>query len=198
MHKSSLVLLIVTSLTMGACAQAPTADIEAATAALDQAAAAGAADYAAEALKAAQDAKAQLEAELKAQDGSFMLMRSYTEATKLATTAKEAAALASKAAAEGKEKAKGEAAQAVTDAQATLQAATGLLEKAPRGKGTAQDIEAMKTDLAGAATALADAEAAIKTEKFKDALAKAAAARTAADTVKSAVEQAMAARGGRR
>lgn len=197
MRKSSLVLLAVTCLTVGACAQAPTADIDAATAALEQAASAGAADYAADAMKAAQDAKAQLEAELKAQDGTFALMRSYSEATKLAAAAKDAAAQAAQAAAAGKEKVKGEAVQAVAAAQAMLQTATALLDKAPRGKGTAQDIEAMKTDLAGVSTSLADAEAALKAERFKDALAKAAAGKASAEAVKTAVEQAMAVRGRR-
>lgn len=198
MRKSWLALLVVASLTGGACAQAPTADIDAVTAAFEQAAAARADDYAADAMKAAREAQAQLEAELKAQEGTFALMRSYSEATTLAVAAKEAAARATAAAAEGKEKARAEATQVVADAQAMLQTATSLLEKAPRGKGTSQDIEAMKTDLAGVATTLADAEAAVKAELFKDAVAKATAAKTAAETVKTAVEQAMAARGRRR
>jgi hypothetical protein len=52
----------------------------------------------------------------------------------------------------------------------------------------------MKTDLATAATAITDAEGALSSGKFLDAKAKAESARNAANTVKTAVEAAMAAK----
>ena len=71
-----------------------------------------------------------------------------------------------------------------------------MLDKAPKGKGSAADIEAMKGDLATAGTAITDAEAALTAERFVDAKAKAESAKATATTVKTAVEAAMAARKG--
>jgi hypothetical protein len=192
------VILATTAIGLAGCAQPPSAEIDAASAAVQGAMSAGGSEYAASAMQAAQDAQAQLQAELKAQEGRFALMRSYGEAAKLAAAAQQAGEAAQAAAKAGKEEARTQAAAAVESARAELQAATDLLASAPRGKGTAQDIEAMKMDLAGVQTSLDEAAAAMQAEKYKDAIAKAEAGRAGAAAVKGAVEQAMAARGGRR
>ena len=83
-------LVVAVPLAAAGCAQPPQAQIDAANAAMQKATAAGAADYAPEALAAASDAQAKLDAEVKAQSGSFALMRSYGETTKLAAAASEA------------------------------------------------------------------------------------------------------------
>ncbi|MFN8060640.1 MAG: hypothetical protein U0Q12_15910 [Vicinamibacterales bacterium] len=196
MRRALWLCVLTASVGLAGCAQPPTAEISAVDAAIQQAEAAGATDYAAEAIRAARDAKAQLDAELKAQEGKFGLMRSYTEASKLAAAAKQAGEQAAKAAAAGKEQAKAAATSAIAAAQTALQSASDLLDKAPRGKGTAQDIEAMKSDLAGVQTTLTDADAALKAEKYKEAATKAEAAKTAADAVRMSVEQAVAAKAG--
>jgi hypothetical protein len=97
-------------------------------------------------------------------------------------------------AAAGKAKAKAEATSAIEAAKAVLAEAQALLDKAPKGKGSAADIEVMKTDLATAATTITDAESALAADRLLDAKAKAEAASTAATTVKTAVEAAMAAK----
>jgi hypothetical protein len=77
MFRTARVFLVVAvALVAIGCAQPPQVQIDGANAAIEKATAAGAAEYAPEALAAARDAQAKLEAELKAQSGSFALMRS--------------------------------------------------------------------------------------------------------------------------
>jgi len=187
-----LILVLGLAVTVAGCGAAPTADIDAAKTAITTAGTAGAGDYAASSLKAAEDAQAALDAELKAQDGKWF--KSYDKAKELAAAAKGAGEKAAADATAGKEKAKADATQAVTDAKAALTEAQGLLEKAPKGKGSAADIAAMKTDLATVETTIAEAEAALGNAKYIDAQAKAESAKNAATTVKTAVETAMAAK----
>jgi hypothetical protein len=191
----SLKFLVITlglALTVTACGAPPQADLDAAKAAVDAAVTAGAGEYAAASMKAVEDAQAALDAELKAQEGNWL--KSYTKAKELATAVKTAGEKASADAAAGKETAKNEATTAIADAKTLLTDAQALLDKAPKGKGTAADIEAMKADLVTAGTNITDAEAALAAGTFLDAKAKAEAAKTAAGGVKTAVETAMAAK----
>jgi protein TonB len=98
------------------CASPPSADVDAAKVALDRAAADGAGQYAAESLKAAEDARAALDAELKAQEGKWF--KSYDKARELAVAAKAAGDKAAADAAAGKEKAEAVAAKEKADAAA--------------------------------------------------------------------------------
>jgi hypothetical protein len=188
-----MVLVLGIAVAAAGCAAPPKADIDAAKAALEQATAAGAGEYAAESLKAVQDAQAALDAELKAQEGKWFA--SYDKAKELATAVKDAGTKAAADAAAGKEKAKADATAAVGEAKTLIADAQALLDKAPKGKGSAADIEVMKTDLVNAGTAVTEAETALGAERFLDALAKAESAKAAATTVKTAVETAMAAKG---
>ena len=187
-----MMLVLGLAVTLVACATPPKADIDAAKTAISDAEAAGAAEYATDSLKAAQDAQAALDAELKAQEGTWM--KSFDKAKELATAAKAAGEKATTDATAGKEKAKAEATQGIADAKAALTEAQAMLAKAPKGKGTAADLAAMKTDLETAATTITEAEAALGNVKYLDAKAKAESAKTAAGTVKAAIEAAMAAK----
>jgi TonB family protein len=91
------------AITVAGCASPPSSDVDAAKAALDKATTDRADQYAAESLKAAQDAKAALDAELKAQEGK--LIKSYDKTKELAVAAKAAADKAAADAVAGKEKA---------------------------------------------------------------------------------------------
>jgi hypothetical protein len=152
MRKLWFVGVLVMGLAAAGCASPPQADIDAAKAALNKASAAGAAEYAADSLKAAQDAQTALDAELKAQADKFALFRSYTKAAELA--------------------------------------------KAPKGKGTAADLEAMKGDLAGAETSINDATTAMGAERYLEAKAKAEAAKNAATKVSADIQAAIEAKKG--
>jgi TonB family protein len=102
------------------CASPPAADVDAAKAALDKAEAGHAGQYAAESLKAAQDARASLDAELKAQEGKWL--KSYDKTKELAVAAKAAGDKAAADAVAGREKADAVAAKEKADAAAARSA----------------------------------------------------------------------------
>jgi TonB family protein len=104
------------AITVTGCASPPNADVEAAKAAVDKAATDRAGQYAAESLKAAQDARAALDLELKAQEGKWF--KSYDKAKELAVAAKAAGDKAAADAVAGKEKADAVAAKGRADAAA--------------------------------------------------------------------------------
>jgi hypothetical protein len=200
MRQNMLVILLVAGVgafTTG-CAKPPQADIDAAQAAIQKASNDGAADYAADSLKSAQDAESALEAELKVQADKFSLSRSYSKAGELAVAAKTAGEKAEQDAIAGKEQAKNDASAVIEEAKAALTQAQDKLSNAPRGKGTQADLGALEADLTGAESSIADAENAFAAERYLDARAKAEAAKTASDNVTAAVDAATAARRGRR
>ena len=102
------------------CAGPPSADVDAAKAAVDKATTARADQFAPQSLKAAQDARAALDAELKAQDEKWL--KSYDRTRELAATAKAAGDKAAAEAAAGKEKADAAAARAKAAAEAKAKA----------------------------------------------------------------------------
>jgi TonB family protein len=108
------------AITVTGCAPPPNADVDAAKGAVDKAATDGAGQYAADSLKTAQDARAALDAELKAQEGK--LLKSYDKTKELATAAKAAGDKAAADAVAGKEKAEAVAAKAKADAAARAKA----------------------------------------------------------------------------
>jgi len=196
-----IALVFVAALLVGlvaGCAQPPQETIDAANAAVEGARASGAAEYAPESLRAAEDAQAQLEAEMKAQESKFSLFRSYKKVADLSTAASSAGERALADAQAAKARKQEEARAALDTASSMLAETRSMLEKAPRGKGTQADLAAMKADLDGAEAALAEAGTAMSSESYLDALAKAKGATATVESVKAAVEEAMARKGGRR
>jgi hypothetical protein len=175
-----------------ACAKEPSDAIGAAKSSLDAAKTAGAADYAPAALASAETQAAALDAELKAQSEKFALTRSYAKASELAAAAKAAADKAAAEAVAGKEQMKAEATTLIAGVRGSLDAARQALAKAPKGKGSAADLEAMNADVAGVESSLASMDAAMAAGNYKDAKVKAEAARQTLDKivadVKAAVE----------
>jgi TonB family protein len=114
------VIALGLALTLTGCASPPNADVDAAKAAVDRAATDRADRYAAESLKAAQDARAALDAELKAQEGKWV--KSYDRTKELAAAAKAAGDKAAADAVAGKEKAEALAAKKKADAAARAKA----------------------------------------------------------------------------
>jgi TonB family protein len=115
-----IVLVLGLVITVTGCASPPTADVDAAKAALDKATTDRADQYAAESMKAAQDARAALDAELKTQEAK--MVKSYDKAKELAVAAKAAADKAAADAVAGKEKADAVAAKERADAAARAKA----------------------------------------------------------------------------
>lgn len=179
------------------CAKPPQAEIDEAKGAVQTAVSAEASDYAGDSLRSAQDAVAQLDQELKAQEEKFALFRSYKKASELAAAAKAAGEKAEADAKAGKDAARQAAETMMAEANALLTEVKEMLDKAPKGKGTAADLEMMKSDLAGVESSLADAQNSFNAEKYLEAKSKIEAAMSGANSVKSALEQAMAAKGRR-
>jgi hypothetical protein len=199
MRKMMAVLPLVFVLVLVAgCAKPPQQAIDGANASIDAAKQAGAADYAPDSLRAVDDAKAALDAELKVQQDKFALFRSYKKTDELVNDVK---AKADKAAADAKanmEQAKNDATAAIQSVTTALTDAKTALDKAPKGKGTAADIEAMKADLAAAEASLADANTALSSGSYKDAKAKADAAASTIQNVMSQIQAAIDAKAGKR
>jgi TonB family protein len=123
------------AITVAGCASPPSADVDAAKASLDRAVADHADQYAAESLKAAQDAQAALDAELKAQEGKWF--KSYDRTRQLAVSAKAAADKAAADALAGKTAADAAAAKEKADAETRAKAKVAPVRiggqiKAPR------------------------------------------------------------------
>jgi protein TonB len=91
------------AITVTGCAAPPSADVDAAKAAVNSAASSHADQYAPDSLKAAQEAQTALDAELKAQDGKWV--KSYDKTKELAAAVKMAGDKATADAVAGKEKA---------------------------------------------------------------------------------------------
>jgi protein TonB len=103
MRTVHLVIACTLAVAMTGCATPPSTDVDAAKASVEKATAAGASQYAPDSLKAAQDAEAALDAELKAQDAKWF--KSYDKAKDLAAAAKAAADKAATDASVAKDKA---------------------------------------------------------------------------------------------
>lgn len=102
-------VLVTLAVTSGACATPPKTDIVVAKAAVDKAVAAKANEYAPQSLTAALEAQAKLDAELKVQDGHLPMMRSYSDAMKLAEVVTAAGKKAEEDAAKTEQLARAEA-----------------------------------------------------------------------------------------
>ncbi len=107
------------------CASPPNAEVDAARAAVDRAASDRAGQYAADSLKAAQDARTALDAELKAQEGQWF--KSYDKTREFAIAAKAAGDKAAADAVAGKEKAEAVAAKEKVAVAARAKATTAPL-----------------------------------------------------------------------
>ena len=138
-------LALVASLT--ACAKAPTEEVNATKASLDAAVADGAQQYTPEDYKAVADQLAAANAEIKVQEEKFF--KNFDKAKQMLAKAKaDADALKGKVAAR-KEELKQACIATMAQANTALAEAKALLAKAPKGKGSKAEIEAMTTDLAG-------------------------------------------------
>lgn len=175
---------------VAACAKPPEAEIAAVKTAVEAARTSGATEYAPESLRAAEEALAKLQAEVKAQDARFAWFRKYDQAQVLIAEVQKAADKAVQDAAAERERIKQETAAAIADAQKSLDEAKVMLAEAPTGKGTEADIEALKGDLAGVEAALAEVQKAFADARYVDAKTRALAAKERAESVKTAVQAA--------
>ena len=192
----ALVLLLALGAAVG-CAKVPQEAVSSAKTALDGAKTAQADQYAPDAWTQAQDAQSQLDAELKAQEDKFALFRSYDHSKELAQQVQTKAQEATQAAEAAKERAREEATNLLAEAKSKLAELQTNLEKAPRGKGTAADLAALKSDASGIETSLTDAENAFNGGDFLTAKSKAEAALQSISEIQAQIDAARQAKRGR-
>ena len=184
-------LLVLTAIGVTACSKPPEQAIQAGSAALEDAKAAGAEMYATAELQKAQDLLNRAAAEKKAQEDKFVLFRSYDESEKLYNQAKAELDATKQAAAAGKEQARSDATQSVETAKAALATANTALAGAPTSKDSKADLELWANDLATYATTVSEAEAAIASEDFPGAKAKADGVTEKANEISASIQAAI-------
>jgi hypothetical protein len=184
----NLVLVLAIAVVLAAC-KAPTALIDSTKAAIEQVTKAGADKYAALELKALNDKLTAALDEVAAQDKKFF--KKFGKAKEMLTglgTDIEALKTALPAKIEA---AKNEAIKLQGEAKAAIDEAKALLAKAPTGKGTKKDIDAMKADLAGAETAFSEIQTVIDGKDYIAAQDKAKTVKAKADEVAAQVKAAI-------
>ena len=193
MKKIIMVLFLVPalSLLLSGCGSAPTEEINATNEALKSIETPDVNTYAPESLKMAKEEMDKALAEVKVQDEKFALTRDYKQSVAMLKSAKEMVEKAQSEAQANKMKAKADAEAAIAELPVILKDASDMLAKAPKGKDTKADLEAMQNDLKLAEEASAEANNAMATEQYNVALAKATTAKTQASTI---IEQVTAAR----
>jgi len=187
----SLVLVLVIALVVVGCKQ-PTQQINDAKAAIESVTKAGADKYAAPELKKLNDDLTAAMDEVNIQDKKFF--KKFGKAKEMFVQVKADADALTAALPAKIEAAKNEAVKLQGEAKAAIDEAKALLAKAPTGKGTKKDIDALKGDLAGAETAFAEIQAALDAKDYIAAQDKAKSVTEAAtkvsDQVKAAIEKA--------
>ena len=140
---------------VGACAEAPTALIDAARARIDAMTAEGQI-YARQEYTAARDAVGRLDAELQAQADRFALTRSYDRATELAGAVATAADDVARAIDAEQARLRTETGRLVTDAVGVLDEARPAIEEFPEEDAAdlRRDVENVEASLAAVASAL--------------------------------------------
>jgi len=191
--KSRLLVISVVlgcALWLAGCASAPSAEIEATRAALAAAQTDDVRAYAPESLKAAEDEMSKAMAEVQTQDGKFGMSRDYKQASTMLKSAKDLAEKAKSDAEANKMKAKADAEATLAALPKSIEEAKAALAKAPKGKDTKADLEAMQNDLKVAEESLNEANAAMSQQKYNDALAKANSAKEKALGISEQVKKA--------
>jgi len=179
-----LVLVLVAAFALSACGTKPTKAIDDAKATIEALAKEGADKYAPEEFKKLNDTLTAALDEIKGQEGK--LFKKFGKANELlAQVATDAEAL--KAALPAKiEAAKNAALALQTEAQTAVAEAATLLKKAPMGKGTKADIDALKADLKGLTEATPQIQTALDAQDYIGAADQAKAIK---DKAMSIVEQ---------
>jgi len=187
----SLTLVLLVAFAFASCAKQPTQEMDAAKAAIQAVIAAKGDVYAKDELKKLNDDLQVATDEVNAQAKKFF--KKYGKAKEmLAKVVTDADAVKALVPARIEE-AKNGALAAQTAAKAAFDEAKALLEKAPKGKGTKADIEAMKADLAGLETQLVEVQTAFDGADFFGAKDKATVIKDKAtaisEQVKAAIEK---------
>ncbi|MDT7041735.1 hypothetical protein [Candidatus Nitronereus thalassa] len=184
-------LSILIGMLMLGCAEKPMTTLDAADMALKEARQAGAPDYAPESFREAETAYQMAQEELAIQDSKFAIMRNYESVEGMLQAVNQEALRAKTEAVANKERVKSEAQSAMTNAKSRVQEARVILAKAPMGKGSQADLQALNGDLQTAESMLVEVDGALVAEDFLGAKAKAQAIESLAIRVHDEVAHAL-------
>ena len=184
-----LALSMVTIFLLAGCAKQPTEEINAAKASVDAVVAEGAQKFAAEDAKKLNDSMQAAQDEIKVQDGKTF--KDYAKTKELLAKVKADAEALKVGLAAKKEEAKKNAAAAQEAAKASVADAKALLAKAPKGKGSKADIEALKADLKGIEDSMAEIKTANGSEDYNAAIEKSNAVKGKAAAISDQIKKAM-------
>ncbi|MCA9501034.1 MAG: DUF4398 domain-containing protein [Nitrospira sp.] len=174
-----------------ACAEKPIQRTDSALQALQAAKQAGAAEYAPESLRVAEDEYQKAQEEITAQDDTFVMTRNYDVASAILVKVIADAEKAKTEAITSKQALKSGAEGAVVLAKTSLEEAKNQLAQAPTGKGTQADLQALRGDLQAAETTLAEIDAIMAMEDYIGVKAKAESVQALASRVNEQVAQAI-------
>ncbi len=174
---------------LAGCASKPQKEIDETTAAVNGVVQEGLGKYSPENEKKVKDALAAAMDEIKVQEGKTF--KNYDKAKQLLADAKKVADEQKAALPAMKDQAKQNATSAVDAAKAAVEDAKKVLAQAPKGKGTAADIEALRGDVKGAEDMLPEVQGLIDKEDYAGAVTKANAIKEKAEGVSNQVKQAL-------
>ena len=184
-----LALGVLTIFLLAGCGKQPTEEINAAKTSVDAVVAEGAQKFAPEDAKKLNDNMQAAQDEIKVQDGKTF--KSYAKAKELLAKVKADAEALKAGLAAKKEEAKKNAAAAQETAETSVAEAKALLAKAPKGKGSKADIEALKADLKGIEDSLAEVKSANDSEDYSAAIEKSNAIKDKAAAISDQIQKAM-------
>ena len=184
-----LALGVLTIFLLAGCGKQPTEEINAAKTSVDAVVAEGAQKFAPEDAKKLNDSMQAAQDEIKVQDGKTF--KSYAKAKELLAKVKADAEALKAGLAAKKEEAKKNAAAAQETAETSVKEAKALLAKAPKGKGSKADIEALKADLKGIEDSLAEIKSANDSEDYSAAIEKSNAIKDKAAAISDQIQKAM-------
>ncbi len=198
--RSALLLIgamMVLAIGISSCAKPPTAEMEAAKAAIANATSKEAAEYAATELRAAQDSLAKAEAEITTQLGKFALFRSYKKATALVLSAQQKGQEAEQAAIRNKEQFRKDSEAAIAQTEQLITEvktfmASKEVQALKRGKETREALRQIEAEIMAADSTLMNTVKPMhQQEKFKNSLNQAKALNGQVNALMQEVQQAI-------
>jgi hypothetical protein len=190
MKKIGMVIWVVGLLAfLTGCGQKPAKEIDEATAAMNAVISEGLGKYAPEDEKKLKDSMAAVMAEVKVQEEKTF--KDFDKTKQMLADLQKNVGAMKQALPAKKEKAKQDALAAAEAAKAAVEEAKKLLAKAPKGKGTAADIEALKGDVKGLVDMLPEVQGLIEKEDYLAAVSKANAVKDKAAAITGQIQQAL-------
>jgi hypothetical protein len=171
------------------CGTKPQKEIDDTTAAINAVMSEGLGKYAPEDEKKLKDSMAAVMAEIKVQEDKTF--KDFDKAKQMLADVQKSAGEMKKGLPAKKEAAKQKAVAAADAAKAAVEEAKALLAKAPKGKGTAADIEALRGDVKGAEDVLPEVQGLIDKGDYNEAVSKANAVKDKAAGIAGQVQQAL-------